>query len=163
QTRTLTLSQNARLLALMNLATADAYIASFETKYAFDFWRPVTAIPAADTDANPDTLADPTWMPLIVTPPMPAYSSGHSTFRAAASVTLASCFGTDAIAFSSTSDFLPGVTRSFASFSEAANENARSRLLGGIHWSFDNIDGLSAGRALGEYVVSNFLVPAPAR
>src|SRR5262245_20315207 len=94
---------------------------------------------------------------------MPAYSSGHSTFGAAAAVTLASFFGTDSIAFNSTSAFLAGVTRSFTSFSEAADENARSRMLGGIHWSFDNDDGLSAGRGLGEYVVRNFLVPAPAR
>lgn len=161
--RSLTLSQNARLFALMNLATADAYISSFETKYAFDFWRPVTAIRAAATDGNDDTEADTNWMPLLVTPPMPAYTSGHATFGAAAAVTLAGFFGTDAVAFSSTSDFLPGVTRSFTSFSAAADENARSRLLGGIHWSFDNDDGQSAGRALGEHVVSNFLVPAAAR
>jgi hypothetical protein len=147
----------------MNLATADAYISSFNTKYEFDFWRPVTAIRAAANDGNNDTHADPNWTPLIVTPPMPAYSSGHSTFGAAAAVTLASFFGTDAIAFNSTSAFLTGVTRSFTSFSEAADENARSRMLGGIHWSFDNDDGLTAGRALGTYVVSNFLIPAPAR
>jgi hypothetical protein len=159
----LTLSQNARLFALMNLATADAYIASFEAKYEFDFWRPVTAIRAADTDGNPDTAADPNWTPLIVTPPMPAYTSGHATFGAAAAVALAGFFGTDAIAFTSTSLFLPGVTRSYASFSEAADENARSRLLAGIHWSFDNDDGQTAGRALGDYVVGNFLIPAPAR
>jgi hypothetical protein len=159
----LTLPQTDRLFALMNLTTADAYIASFETKYVFDFWRPVTAIRAADIDGNPDTVADPNWTPLVVTPPMPAYTSGHATFGAAAAVALAGFFGTDAIAFTSTSDFLSGVTRSYASFSEAADENARSRLLAGIHWSFDNDDGQSAGRALGDYVVSNFLVPAPAR
>lgn len=159
EAQSLTLSQNARLFALMNLATADAYIASWQAKYEFDFWRPVTAIRAADTDGNPETAADPNWTPLVVTPPMPAYSSGHATFGGAAAVTLAAFFGTDAVAFDSTSDILPGVMRSFASFSEAADENARSRLLAGIHWTFDNIDGVSAGRALGQYVAGNFLRP----
>jgi hypothetical protein len=157
----LTLSQNARLFALLNLAGADAYIATWDTKYTYNFWRPVTAIRAADTDGNPATLADPTWTPLIATPAHPSYSSGHSAFGAAAATALAGFFGTDAIAFTSTTTDLPGVTRSFASFSAAANENARSRLLGGIHWTFDNLDGLAAGRAVGDYVVTNFLLPMP--
>jgi hypothetical protein len=157
----LSLPETARLFAMMNLATADAYISSFEAKYVYNFWRPITAIRAADTDGNSDTLADPSWSPLIVNPQMPAYASGHSTFGGAAAVVLAGFFGTDDIAFSSTSDFMgmAGVTRSFDSFSEAAEENARSRMLAGIHWSFDNDDGLLAGRALGEYVVDNFLTP----
>lgn len=157
----LTQSQTARLFALLNLATADAYIASFETKYVYDFWRPVTAIRAAAADGNPATLADPSWTPLIGTPPMPAYSSGHATFGGAAAAALAGFFGTDDIAFTSTSDFpgATGVTRSFTSFSDAADENARSRLLAGIHWSFDNLDGLMAGRELGEHVLDNFLQP----
>jgi hypothetical protein len=156
----LTLSQNARLFALLNLAGADAYIATWDTKYTYNFWRPVTAIRAADTDGNPDTLIDPDWTPLIPTPAHPSYSSGHSAYGAAAATALAGFFGTDGIAFTSTTPDLPGVTRSYASFSAAANENARSRLLGGIHWTFDNLDGLSAGRAVGEYVVANFLLPA---
>jgi PAP2 superfamily protein/hemolysin type calcium-binding protein len=159
QARGLTLSENARLFALLNLAGADAYITCFETKYTYNFWRPVTAIRAADTDGNPDTLTDSTWTPLIATPAHPAYSSGHSTFGAAAATVLAGFFGTDNIAFTSSTTNLPGVTRSFASFSAAADENARSRLLAGIHWTFDNLDGLSAGRALGDHVVSNFLRP----
>lgn len=156
----LALPQTARILALMNLATADAYISSFEAKYVYNFWRPITAIRAAETDGNPATLADPNWTPLLVNPQMPSYASGHSTFGGAAAVVLAGFFGTDDIAFTSTSDFSPGVTRTFTSFSEAADENARSRLLAGIHWSFDNVDGLAAGRALGAYVVDNFLEPA---
>src|SRR5262249_54026772 len=132
-------------------------IACFEAKYTYNFWRPVTAIRAADTDGNPATVADPTWTPLVATPAHPSYSSGHSTFGAAAATALAGFFGTDDIAFTSTTTDLPGVTRSFASFSAAATENARSRLLAGIHWTFDNLDGLSAGRALGEHVVTNFL------
>jgi hypothetical protein len=158
----LTLPETARLFALMNLATADAYISSFEAKYVFDFWRPVTAIRAADTDGNDLTVADPNWTSLIGTPPMPAYSSGHATFGGAAAGALAGFFGTDDIDFTSTSEFpgMTGITRSYGSFSEAADENSQSRLLAGIHWSFDNVDGQAAGRLLGEYVVDNFLEPA---
>jgi hypothetical protein len=160
--RDLTLAENARLFALLNLATADAYISSFEAKYVFNFWRPITAIRAAETDSNPDTVPDPSWTPLIVNPQMPSYASGHATFGGAAAQVLAEFFGTDDIAFNSTSDFpgMTGVTRSFTSFSEAADENARSRMLAGIHWSFDNDDGVAAGRELGDYVVDNFLMPA---
>ena len=160
--RGLTLPETARLFALLNLATADAYISSFEAKYVFDFWRPITAIRAADADGNPDTVADPNWTPLLVNPQMPAYASGHATFGGAAAVVLAGFFGTDNIGFNSTSDFpgMAGVERSFTSFSEAADENAQSRQFAGIHWSFDNADGLAAGRDLGTYVVDNFLGPA---
>jgi Ca2+-binding RTX toxin-like protein len=159
EARGLTLSENARLFALLNVTGADAYITTFDAKYEYNFWRPVTAIRAADTDGNPDTLADPNWTPLIATPAHPAYSSGHSTFGAAVAAAMTGFFGTDDIAFTSSTFNLPGVTRSFASFSAAAAENAQSRLLAGIHWSFDNNDGLSTGRALGDYVVSNFLRP----
>jgi Ca2+-binding RTX toxin-like protein len=92
-----------------------------------------------------------------VTPAHPSYSSGHSAFGAAAATALAGFFGTDDIAFTSTTPDLPGVTRSFASFSAAANENALSRLLGGIHWRFDNEVGLEVGDAVGRYVAANFL------
>jgi hypothetical protein len=153
----LSLSENARLFAMMNLAGADAYIATWDVKYTYNFWRPVTAIRAADTDPNPDTAADPTWTPLIVTPAHPSYSSGHSAYGAAAARTLAGFFRTDDIAFTSTTPDLPGVTRSFLSFSAAANENALARLLGGIHWRFDNEVGLDIGDAIGKYVVANYL------
>src|SRR5262249_59748026 len=103
----------------------------------------------ADGAGTPATAADPTWTPLLETPAHPSYSSGHSAFGAAAATALAGFFGTDAIAFTSTTPDLPGVTRSFASFSAAANENARSRLLGGIHRRFGNGVGLDVGEAGG--------------
>src|SRR5262249_45813688 len=157
EARHLTLSQNARLFALLNLAGADAYIATWDTKYTFTYWRPVTAVRLADTDANPDTAGAPAWAPLIGTPAHPSYSSGHSAYGAAAAEVLAGFFGTDAIGFTSTTPDLPGVTRSFAGFSAAANENALSRLLAGIHWRFDNEAGLAMGDAVGRYVVDHFL------
>src|SRR5262245_1750676 len=157
EARHLTLSQNARLFALLNLAGADAYIATWDTKYTYTYWRPVTAVRLADADGNPDTAADPTWTPLIVTPAHPSYSSGHSAYGAAAAEVLAGFFGTDAVGFTSTTPDLPGVTRSFLSFSAAAAENALSRLLAGIHWRFDNEVGLAMGDAVGRYVVDNYL------
>src|SRR5262249_20610411 len=93
----LTLSENARLFALLNLAGADAYIATWDTKYLYNYWRPVTAIRAADADGNPNTAADPTWTPLLVTPAHPSYSSGHSAYGAAAARALAGFFRTDDI------------------------------------------------------------------
>ncbi|MBL8878918.1 MAG: vanadium-dependent haloperoxidase [Phycisphaerales bacterium] len=136
---------------------ADAAIACWNAKYTYEFWRPVTAIQLGDDDENPCTFGDPTWLPLITTPPFPTYTSGHSTFSGAAANVLAQFFDNDDIAFDSTSDGLPGVTRSFTSFSQAAGEAADSRLYGGIHFRFDNEAGLLVGTDLGYYDYRNYL------
>jgi hypothetical protein len=154
-----TLEQNARLFALLNVAMADAAICAWEAKYSFNWWRPVTAIRNGDFDGNPDTVADPAWSSFIVTPPFPDYVSGHSTFSVAAATVLARFFGTDAIAFSTGSDFLPGVTRDFASFSAAAVEAALSRLYGGIHYRSANEDGLRAGIDIGDWAFTHAMQP----
>jgi membrane-associated phospholipid phosphatase len=145
-----TIEQNARLLALLNVAMADSAICAWDAKYTYDFWRPVTAIRSS---------SDPTWNSLIVTPPFPDYVSGHSTFSGAASTVLAMFYGTDSIAFSTDSDFLPGVTRSYATFSAAAAEAAVSRLYGGIHFRHANEDGLRAGIAIGEWAFTHSMLP----
>ena len=150
----LSLVENARLFLVLNLATADAGITSWSTKFTDNFWRPVTAIRAGDTDGNPLTTADPTWTPLIVTPPFPATTSGHSTFSGAASTVLTAEFG-DHYSFSDRGDPSQPATRSFDSFSDAADEAGMSRIYGGIHWTFDNTSGLASGRALGQYVVQS--------
>lgn len=154
-----TLEENARLFALLGMAVCDAGICAWDNKYAYNDWRPITAIRAADTDGNPDTVADPAWEPLIPTPAFPSYVSGHSTFSGAASKILALFYGSDEIEFTTTSDDVPGVARTYNRFSQAANEAGRSRIYGGIHWEYDNQDGLAAGRELGEFVFSNFLQP----
>ena len=84
------LLRSARLLALLDIAMADAAIACWEAKYHYVFWRPVTAIPLPNTDGNPATSSDPSWMPLFATPNHPEYPSGHSTVSGAAAVVLAS-------------------------------------------------------------------------
>ena len=159
QEQHLTLIENARLFALLAITVADAAIVSWDIKFAYNNWRPVTGIQHADIDGNPDTAADTGWLPLIATPPFPAYSSGHSTFSSSSARLLAHFFGTDQISFSTTSDGLPGVTRSFTSFSQAAAEAGQSRIYGGIHWQYDNQAGLASGRDLGDLVFFNFLTP----
>ncbi len=177
-----TVAENARLFALVNVSMADAGIACWEVKYRDNFWRPVVGIRQADTDGNPDTVADPTWKYLGAprsndpggtnfTPPVPAYTSGHATFGAAAFRTLADFYGRDDIRFSFVSDEFNGqtrdqdgtvrplLTRTFSSFSQAAEENGQSRIYLGIHWSFDKVEGIRQGNAIADYVFANFFRP----
>lgn len=161
RSRGTSLAENARLFALLNLALADAAIVSWDCKYKFDFWRPIQGIRAAAIQADPAISGDPTWTPLLTTPPFPSYTSGHSTFSGAAAAVLANFFGNDEMRFTVASDGLPGRSRSFTSFSAAAAEAGRSRIYGGIHWEFDNAHGLATGRALGEYVSGSFLTAKP--
>jgi membrane-associated phospholipid phosphatase len=154
--RGLGLVADARLFALLNIATADAQIACWDAKYAYGLWRPVTAVRAADADGNAGTEADATWTPLLVTPNFPSYASAHSTISAAAAGVLTTLFG-DSYHFSVGSEGLPGVTRSFDSFAAAAAEAGRSRIYGGIHYQFDNTAAQAAGALVGGYVTANFL------
>jgi hypothetical protein len=153
------LAGNARLFALLNIALADAAIVSWDCKYVYNYWRPITAIQLADTDGNPATLADPAWAPLLATPPFPEYTSGHSTFSGAAAVVLAYFFHRDRVAFSVGSDDLPGVVRFYDSFSDAALESGDSRIYGGIHFRSANLRGLLSGAQTGAYVTRHALRP----
>jgi hypothetical protein len=150
-------AQNARLFAALNCALADAYIASFDSKYYYNFWRPITAIRAGSTDSNSLTVQDAAWSPLLTTPPIPDYPSGHSAAGAAAAVVLAAFVG-DENTFQCTSTTW-GVPRMFDRISDAATENAYSRMLVGIHFRRACTAGLEQGRAVGQYVLSrpNFL------
>jgi membrane-associated phospholipid phosphatase len=159
------MAENARLFALLNFGMADAQISCWDTKYTYNFVRPVTAIRNAANDGNPDTEADTAWAPLITTPAHPSYTSGHSTVSAAAATVLGNLFGDNSIAFEDTAELSAGgatVTRSFDGFWEAAEEAASSRLYAGIHWSFDNDAGLKAGRGVGAYVADNLMRPRAA-
>jgi hypothetical protein len=149
--QTNTLEENARLLAHLNIAMADAAICAWDAKYTFDFWRPVTAIAFAEPELN--------WMSFIVTPPFPDYVSGHSTFSGAAATVLALFYGTDDLPFTTGSDFLPDVYRSFPTCLAAAEEAAMSRLYGGIHFRSANEDGLQAGISIGEWTATHYLQP----
>jgi len=150
------LLQNARLLAQLNLALADASICCWDAKYAYVFWRPITAIALGDTDSNDATTADPTWTPLLVTPPFPDYPSNHAAQTGAAAEVLSSWFG-DGTAFSITSETLPGVTRSFTSFSQATDELNDARVFAGIHFRTAVNVGRELGREVAEYVLDKAL------
>lgn len=155
----LSLGESTRLFALLNVAMADVGIACWDCKYHFRFWRPVEGIREAYRDGNPDTKADGSWEPLLVTPPFPSYTSGHSSFSGAAATILAAVIGKDDVRFESTSDGLPGVTRRFSGFWAAAEEAGMSRIYGGIHWQFDNTDGLAGGKKVAEHVLANCFRP----
>jgi hypothetical protein len=163
-----TVEQNARLFALANAAMADAGVAAWEVKFRDDFWRPVTAIRQGDADGNPLTAGDATWEPLGApaadpkndfTPPFPAYVSGHATFGGAVFRVLQDFYGTDDIHFTLKSDELPGVTRSFDHFSDAAEENGMSRIFLGIHWNFDSTQGIALGRQIADFVFAHDMSP----
>lgn len=150
----------ARLFAALDLSLADSAIAFYDAKYAYQVWRPVTAIRLADTDDNPDTIADPGWLPLAgATPADPSYPGAHSTISAAAAEVLASFFG-DRQAFAVTSPALPGVTRSFRSFSTAAEEAGVSRIYAGVHTRLDHIAGVTLGHDVAGFVLHHALQPA---
>jgi hypothetical protein len=147
-----TLEENARLFALLNIAMADAAICSWDAKYTFDFWRPVTAIAFVEPELN--------WISFIVTPPFPDYTSGHSTFSGAAATVLPLFFGTDDLPFTTGSDFLPGVFRSFSTCFDAAEEATASRIYGGIHFRTASEDGLQAGTSIGQWTFTHYLLPS---
>ncbi len=153
------LIDNARLFATLDVAEADAAICCWDTKYADSRWRPITAIQNADKDGNASTTADSTWTPLLTTPMFPTYTSGHSTFSGAAAAVLTSFYG-DNYAFSTTSPGLADVTRSFTSFTQAADEAGMSRIYGGIHFMSDNTAGLAAGKMLATYITKNLFTVA---
>lgn len=181
--------ETARLLALVNVSMADAGLAVWDSKYFYDFWRPVTGIREADPgtgptglgDGNPDTTCIPTFVPLGApasnlnanpfTPPFPSYPSGHAGFGGALFESLRNFFGRDDIAFTFVSDELNGVTigkdgvqrplapRSFTSLSQAEEENGQSRIYLGIHWSFDKVQGIKQGNVVADFVFENHFRP----
>jgi len=156
----LTTGQNARLFALLNLSFADDVIAFYDAKYTYNFWRPVTAIRAGDSDNNPETVADPNWLPEVgKTAPDPSYPGAHAVISAAGAEVLISFFARDRFEFNVTSEVLPGVERSFTSFSAAAEEATLSRIFGGQHFRFDLTTGQRLGRDVADFVLDNFSTP----
>ena len=153
------LAENARAFALLNIAMADAGIVCWDTKYAFDFWRPVTAIHEADRDGSPETKPDPQWESFLPSPAFPEYTSGHSTFSGAAATVLAHIYGSDKVSFTVGCDALPGVMRSYESLWTCAEEIGQSRIYAGIHFPSSCKNGLLSGRSLAEYVFKNCLLP----
>lgn len=154
--------QRARTFALLNAVMADAYVAGWDSKMHYNFWRPVTAIRFTADDTNPRTVPDAAWAPLLTTPPVQDHPSTHSALGAAAAVVLASAFGTDRVTFkmASPSALPEAPERSFKSFSAAAKENADSRVRAGLHFRFATEAGLKLGEQIGAQATRNSLRPA---
>ncbi len=153
----MTLSENARIFALLGMAMADGSIATFDTKYHYNLWRPVTAIRGGDTDGNDLTEPDPGWTPLITTPPFPSYASAHATLSGAARKVLERAFGRGGHAITLTHPGLPGIVLDYTAFEDITDDIDDARVYGGIHFRFDQEDGAHQGRHVGRYILRNYL------
>lgn len=151
------LVETARLFALLNMALADAYISVWDAKFEYGFWRPVTAIRAADTDGNPSTDADPNWTPLRPTPAHPEYPAAHTITAAAGVAVLISVFGDD-LPVTIESPSLPGAPRTFPHFSDFPSESSDARVWAGFHWRNSTLVADDMGRRIGAQVLQNALV-----
>lgn len=156
----LSLDENARLFALLTTVNTDSLIVCWDSKYDYSFWRPVTAIPAGDTDDNPGTASDPAWLPLLTTPNHPEYPSAHGCFSTATLETLRDFFGTDQPAFTIEIDSaVAGLTtpvRSYSSFSQVIDEIAEARIYGGLHYRFSVHDGVEIGKQVARFATRHF-------
>jgi hypothetical protein len=157
----LSITANARLFALLAMATADSQIIAFDEKYKRPFWRPITAIRAADDLNIPGLNGDADWLPLTVTPPQPDYPSAHCIFSGAAEAVLRAFFGTDEVNVSVTALGPFGVTRTYRKFSEMTQEVENARVWSGFHFRTADRDGVAVGRKIGEIVMREF--PNPPR
>ena len=160
----LTLSENCRLFAMINVAMGDAGIVAWDGKYLtnIDLWRPISAIRKAHLDGNPLTSANKNWVPLLdFSPPFPGYLSGHASFGGAWAAAMKSFFGTDNITFDATTDepIVADVVRRFTSFSQAGFEDAESRIYLGVHFRMDVVDSYNASKRMGETMAQYFFLP----
>ncbi|HEY1577585.1 MAG TPA: vanadium-dependent haloperoxidase, partial [Terracidiphilus sp.] len=146
------LSENARTLALLNMALSDALVTVMETKYHYVFWRPETAIHDGALDRNPRTEPDPAYQPFIVTPCFPSYPSAHASASYAAREVLAQIFGNRDHSITLSTRALPGVVLRYSNLTELADDIGDSRIYGGIHYRFDTETGGEQGTEIGRYV-----------
>ena len=154
----LDISDSARLFAAVDMSGADAAITAWDSKLEFAYWRPVTAIQLADTDGNPDTLADPGWLPLLTTPPYPDYTSGLTTFMGAVTRALTGVLdpGGDRIDVNIT---VAGVTRHYEFASQLNQDAVDARVWSGIHFRTADLAGNESGTQVGEWALDNYFQP----
>jgi len=156
--RGLDLVQTARMLAMAHVSGGDAMIACFDAKYHYWFWRPYQAIPQADTDGNPATMADPSWRPLRTTPNFPEYPSAHACHSTAVVEALDAFFGTDRVPFSLDSR-VTGTTREYDRLQDVVKDVDWARVLSGFHFRNSDLQGSNLGRTVGRYIVEHFFQP----
>ena len=152
-----TLSENARIFALMGMAICDSSIAVFETKYYYNLWRPVTAIRAGALDGNSKTDPDPNWLSLIAAPAFPSYPSAHGTLSGGARAVLERAFGKDGHAITLTNPALPGIVLNYTAWEQITDDIADARVYGGIHFRYDQEAGAHQGRQVGRYILRHYL------
>jgi hypothetical protein len=158
----LDLVTTTRLFALVNMALADSYIAGWDSKIYYNFWRPYTAVRKASTDGNDQTSEDAAWEPLMGTPPIHDYPSTHSVLGSAAATILTGILGNNTgFTMTSTSAEPVGYTRSFESFEQAAIENGDSRVFAGIHFRFSCEAGIKQGKDIGNWILVKQLKKKP--
>ena len=159
---------SARLFGLLNMGLTDGYIGTFQEKYVYNFWRPVTAIQRAAEDGNRGTSPDPLWQPLLTTPPIPDHDSGHSVEGGVGGDDHAACVRHRQSPLRVCSLTLPAgqtcddpspLMRSFNRLSDAAAENGESRILVGFHFRHAVIDGIAHGNKIGNWAASLFMKP----
>jgi hypothetical protein len=158
----LSLVDNARLFALVNMAAADSFISVFDAKYAYGFWRPITAIRNGDLNGNAAVTRDAGWLPLIDTPMHPEYPCAHCISSTAVGTVLASILGNRPISVSMTSPTAPGVTRKWERIEDYVQEVNDARVWAGVHYRFSTIVGADMGRKIGELAVRDFMKPRQA-
>lgn len=151
------LSRNARDLALINMAISDSLVASFLNKYAYNFWRPETAIHGGDTDDNPNTVADPSWAPFITTPCFPSYPSNHGSAANGAAAVMRRLYGEGGHSITLTNPAVPSITLQYKAFKQITDDISDARVYGGIHFRTDQQAGADLGRAVGTAVYKNNL------
>ena len=153
------LSDNARSLALLNMASSDALVASFNNKYTYNLWRPETAIRAADTDGNKKTDPNVAFKPYILTPCFPSYPSNHASGTSSGTEILRRLYGADGHSIDLSNPAVPGLSFHYSGFREIANDVDDARVYGGIHFRFDQDGGNLLGRSIATDIIKNSLKP----
>jgi membrane-associated phospholipid phosphatase len=153
------LSDNARALALINVAMSDSLVASFLNKYTYNFWRPETAIHGGNTDGNPNTVGDPNWAPFITTPCFPSYPSNHGSAANGAAAVMRRIYGDDGFSITLSNPAVPTIVLQYTSFKQITDDISDARVYGGIHYRTDQVAGEHLGKAVGKAVYRHNLRP----
>jgi hypothetical protein len=157
------LSENARAFALLNMAMSDGLASTMETKYHYNFWRPITAIRAGASDGNPSTEPDLDWTPFITTPCFPSYQSAHAGASYAARKVAEKIFGTTCHDITLSDTSLPDIVLHYTAFLQITDDIDDARVYGGIHYRFDQKAGGRQGRQVASYILRNQLRPVHSR
>ncbi len=157
-TEGLTMAEQARLFAMMDMAIADALITTWSDKAYWNFWRPITAIHHGDEDGNPNTAGDPTWMPMIGTPPYPEHPSGYNACSGAVVQTAIAFFGTNDMTFS-LAKIGTNQTRDFTHFTDMTAETIEVRIYQGLHFRTAEVQSVEIGKNVVDWLVANYFQP----